>query len=101
MIKSSSRVGWPYKEFQDILAQSGRIIVGDMDAIAHSTKKSLGHAIVILLLCSKAEVENLGGSKMVNPTRCLDPFWLKENIVARVDQNVGVSGTRRPLADDA
>ena len=79
----------------------GRIIVGDMDAIAHSTKKSLGHAIVILLLCSKTGVENLGGSKMVNPTRCLDPFWLKENIVARMDQSAGVSGTRRPQADDA
>ncbi|KAI5403447.1 hypothetical protein KIW84_050860 [Lathyrus oleraceus] len=78
----------------------GGIIVGDMDEIAHSLKKSLGHAIVILLLCQKVGVANLDGMHMVKPARSLDPFWLKENTMVRVDQSAGVSGPRRPRADD-
>ncbi|KAI5389744.1 hypothetical protein KIW84_075151 [Lathyrus oleraceus] len=37
---------------------------------------------------------------MVKPTRSLDPFWLKENTMVRVDPSARTSGTRRPRADD-
>lgn len=159
MMKSSSRVGWPYKEMCDMLAQLGknwqstvkpnpskmlvvdmnpilkalvyfmhhtldtnlsgsdliaeraldlylllklqpvnigRIIAGDMDEIGEYLKKSLRHDIVIMLLCQKAGVTNLDGRQMVKPTRSLNPFWLKDNTMVRVDLSARVSGIRRP-----
>lgn len=78
----------------------GRIISGDMNEIAQSPKKSLGHANVILMLCQKAGVANLDGRQMVKPARPLDPVWLKENTVVREDQNSRVRATRRPQVDD-
>ncbi|KAI5394897.1 hypothetical protein KIW84_061500 [Lathyrus oleraceus] len=77
----------------------GRIISGDMNEIAQSPKKSLGHANVILMLCQKAGVANLDDRQMVKPARPLDPVWLKENTVAREDQNAKVRATRRPQVD--
>lgn len=46
-----------------------RIIVDDMDEMAQSqTKKSLGHASIILLLCRKAGVLEFTNGRIVNPT---------------------------------
>ncbi|KAI5436946.1 hypothetical protein KIW84_023175 [Lathyrus oleraceus] len=75
----------------------GRIIAGDVDVIAQSSKKSLGYATVILLLCQKAGVDEVDGWKMLNPSQSLNPAWLRENTVARMEQRP----TRRPHADEA
>lgn len=72
----------------------GMIIAGDMDAIAQSSKKSFGHATVILLLCQKAWVDDLDDMWMLKLARSLDPSWLRENIVTRA----GHRPTRRSHA---
>lgn len=50
-----------------------KIISGDKDDMAQSmTKKSLGHAYVILLLCKKVGVVDFIDGRMVHPTRALN-----------------------------
>ncbi|KAI5387764.1 hypothetical protein KIW84_073747 [Lathyrus oleraceus] len=59
----------------------GRIIAADMDEIAQSPKKSLGHATVIYLLCKKAGVPDFSDSLMLRPAAPLNAHWMKERTV--------------------
>ncbi|KAI5421575.1 hypothetical protein KIW84_045118 [Lathyrus oleraceus] len=59
----------------------GRIIAADMDEIAQSPKKSLGHATVIYLLCKKAGVPDFSNSLMLRPAAPLNAHWMKERTV--------------------
>lgn len=68
----------------------GQIIAEDIDEMAQSPKKSLGHATVIWLLCQKAGVPDFASVDMVKPARSLDTFWLRENSVAREAPYAGV-----------
>lgn len=57
-----------------------RIIFTDMDEMAQSmTKKSLGHAYVIILLCMKAWVENFTYGLIVNLAQALDVAWIDDH----------------------
>jgi hypothetical protein len=59
----------------------GQIIAADMDDIAQSPKKSLGHATVIYLLCKKAGVPDFSDSLMLRPAAPLNAHWMKERTV--------------------
>lgn len=77
----------------------GRIVIGDMDDIDQSQKKSLGHAIVIPLLCPKAGVEDLDSRQMLRPTCCLYPSWIKEMTVIVTSEEQ--RPRRRPHASES
>ncbi|KAI5446139.1 hypothetical protein KIW84_014118 [Lathyrus oleraceus] len=59
----------------------GQIIAADIDEIAQSPKKSLGHATVIYLLCKKAGVPDFSDSLMLRPAAPLNAHWMKERTV--------------------
>lgn len=55
----------------------GCIIFVDIDEMAQiTTKNSLGHDFVILLLCRKAGVDELTNGCITNLTRALDAAWI-------------------------
>lgn len=57
-----------------------RIMFTDMDEMTQSmTKKSLGHAYVIILLCMKAWVENFTYGLIVNLAQALDVAWIDDH----------------------
>ncbi|KAI5403243.1 hypothetical protein KIW84_050716 [Lathyrus oleraceus] len=59
----------------------GQLIAADMDEIAQSPKKSLGHATVIYLLCKKAGVLDFPDALMLRPAAPLNAHWMKERTV--------------------
>ncbi|KAI5444872.1 hypothetical protein KIW84_013229 [Lathyrus oleraceus] len=67
-----------YQILQKKQVNIGRIIAADMDEIAQSPKKSLGHATVIYLLCKKAGVPDVQESDMLRPAAPLNSHWMKE-----------------------
>ncbi|KAI5417597.1 hypothetical protein KIW84_042269 [Lathyrus oleraceus] len=67
-----------YQILQKKQVNIGRIIAADMDEIAQSPKKSLGHATVIYLLCKKAGVPDFQDSDMLRPAAPLNAHWMKE-----------------------
>lgn len=57
-----------------------RIISSNMDEIAQSaTKKSLGHTIIILLLCKKSSVSEFTDGRIMNPIQALDDGGIVEH----------------------
>lgn len=62
----------------------GRIIAADMDEIAQSPKKSLGHATVIYLLCKEADVPDFQDSDMLRPAAPLNAHWMKERTTSMI-----------------
>ncbi|KAI5443432.1 hypothetical protein KIW84_012176 [Lathyrus oleraceus] len=59
----------------------GQLIAADMDEIAQSPKKSLGHATVIYLVCKKAGVPDFPDALMLRPAAPLNAHWMKERTV--------------------
>ncbi|KAI5425090.1 hypothetical protein KIW84_031040 [Lathyrus oleraceus] len=97
----------PSKDFQQTIKPSlSKMIVMDMDPISKAWAYFMHHTLdtnrrgsdliaerdlelYLLLTHYPAGVANLDGRKMVKLARSLDPFWLKGNIVAQVDQSAG------------
>lgn len=74
-----------------------RIIVIEMDEIAQSrTKKSLGHASVIILLCRKAGVPDFTNGRIMNLKRPLGVGWIEEHPRRKALVEDGTMTQKRP-----
>ena len=82
------------------------IIYADMDEMTqNTTKKSLKHAYVILLLCRKVRVKEFTDGRIVNMMQALDAGWIVEHprratqakeVPDTEERPTETSGPRRP-----
>ncbi|CAI8596439.1 unnamed protein product [Vicia faba] len=79
----------------------GKTIPEDMDAIVQSkSKKVMGHAYVILLLCMKAGVEPLTGGVKVFPSKEIDTTWIGKMNVVSETEDANRQGEGNQLSDN-
>lgn len=61
------------------------------------TKNSLGNAIVILLLCRKAGLEDFTNERMVQPSMTLDAAWIADHPKNAAQAQVDRDAKERPV----